>query len=291
MTAVVDAHLHLFRAVSPAYPRSVYERMAEADRDEPAERLLEAMAGAGVDHAVVVPLSRDDEYLGEVLQRHPGRFAGIGLFDHEHPDDLRSVEMRHYVTGFHGLRFFGLGADEASTAETLDCGPVLEYMARHGLVMWFYGDLVQLRALDLVMQRHPDLRVVMNHLAFLPDIHAEMQVDDHLRPHFDVELPPPGLGAVEELANRHPNLFVHVSGFYAFSRVAYPYRDLDEVAQRIRRAFGPDRMMMASDWPWIREEPGYSEVLQLVDVFYPDLSEVERSAIRGGTALRLFDFS
>ena len=47
MTAVVDAHLHLFRAVSAAYPRSVYERMAEADRDEPAERLLDAMDAAG----------------------------------------------------------------------------------------------------------------------------------------------------------------------------------------------------------------------------------------------------
>lgn len=290
MSPVVDSHLHLFRRVSDAFPRATFDRMAEADREELAERLIETMDAVGVDHAVVVPLSKDDRYLAEVLREYGNRFAGVGVFDHDHPDDVTAIAERHATTGFRGLRFFGLQADATSTPDTLECTPILEYMAHHGLVVWFYGDLVQLRALDLLMQRLPELQVVLNHCGFLPDIHAEMQVDEHLRPHFEVDLPPAGLSSVEELAARHPHLHVHFSGLYAFSHEPYPYRDLTEVATRLLASFGPQRMLMASDWPWIRDEPGYAEVLGLVDVFYPNLSPDERAMIRGGTAARLFGF-
>jgi predicted TIM-barrel fold metal-dependent hydrolase len=140
------------------------------------------------------------------------------------------------------------------------------------------------------MHRLPDLKVVLNHMAFLPDIHAEMRIDAHRRPHFDVELPPPGLSAVEALAADHANVHVHFSGHYAFSKQPYPYRDLADVAVRLHRAFGADRMLMASDWPWIEFEPGYSQVLGLVDQLLPNLPTDERDAIRGTTAVSLFGF-
>jgi L-fuconolactonase len=290
MPLVVDSHLHLFRRVTEQYPRTTFERMADESREERVERLIDAMDAAGVDRAVVVPLSKEDHYLAEVLSEHGDRFAGVGVFDHDRPDDVAAIADRHTSTGFKGLRFFGLQADMSSTPDTIACTPVLEYMARNGLVVWFYGDLVQLRALDLVMERLPELEVVLNHCAFLPDIHTEMQIDEHLRPHFEVQLPPLGLSTVEELAARHPNLHVHFSGLYAFSREPYPYRDLTDVAHRLFAAFGPHRMLMASDWPWVRDEPGYAEVLGLVDVFYPDISAGDRAMIRGGVAAKLFGF-
>ena len=222
MSKVVDGHLHLFRKVSDAYPRTTYDVMAEADREELAEKLIAAMDAAGVDHAIVVPLSKEDDYLREILQAFPGRFAGVGIFDHDRPDDVAGVEARLAVTDLQGLRFYGLDAVDDSTPDSLSCFPVLELMAERGMVVWFYGDLVQIRALDLIMERLPTLKVVLNHSAFLPDIHAEMQVDEYRRPHFDVELPPPGLPAVEAMAAAHSNLHVHFSGHYAFSRRAVP---------------------------------------------------------------------
>ena len=50
---VVDAHLHLFKAVSEDYPRTVYPGMADAEMEVPAEELLEVMGTAGVDKAIV----------------------------------------------------------------------------------------------------------------------------------------------------------------------------------------------------------------------------------------------
>ena len=98
MSKVVDGHVHLFRKVSDAYPRTTYGVMAEADREESAEKLIAAMDAAGVDHAIVVPLSKEDDYLREILQAFPGRFAGVGIFDHDRPDDVAGVEARLAVT-------------------------------------------------------------------------------------------------------------------------------------------------------------------------------------------------
>lgn len=289
-TKVVDAHLHLFRQDRPEHPRTTYALMAEADREELAERLLAVMEANGVDHAVVVPLSKEDHYLREVLTNFPGRFGGIGFFDHDRPDDRESLAARLALTPMNGLRFYGLGADPGTTPDTLACYPVIEMMAERGLIMWFYGDRVQLGVLDQILDRLPELRVVMNHSAFLPDITTQMIVDEHRRPHFDVELPPPGLVAVEAMAAEHANLHVHFSGQYAFSKQPFPYLDLADVAERLHRAFGADRMLMASDWPWIEFEPGYGAVLSLVDHLLPGITPAERAAIRGGTAARLFGF-
>jgi predicted TIM-barrel fold metal-dependent hydrolase len=287
-TPVVDAHLHLFGPSTTDRPRAVYPGMADADRSEPAERLLAAMAEVGVDHAVVVPLSKEDDHLAEVLRDHPGRFTGVGIFEHERPDDVAGLEARLARCDLRGLRFYGLGVESGVDVRSLAVYPVMELMAERGMVVWFYGDEVQLAAMGEIMDRLPSLRVVLNHSGFLPDMHAEMRIDEHRRPHFDVVLPPPSLSVVEAMAHRYERLFVHFSGHYAFSHQGWPYRDLTEVAERLVAAFGVSRMMRASDWPWIRDEPGYGRILDVDRELLPSLDDDERAMLRGGTAARLF---
>lgn len=264
--------------------------MAEANREELAEKLLTAMADANVDHAIVVPLSSDDEYLQEILNRFPGKFAGVGVFDHSKLCSTRDLENRLVRTKHQGLRFFGLEASADCEVTSLSCYPILEFMAEAGMVVWFYGDLVQLAALDKVMTLLPSLMVVLNHCGFLPDIHTELQIDSFRRPHFSMKLPPIGLQAVEKMAQNHANIYVHFSGHYAFSHEEYPYRDFTEIAHRLYVSFGAKRMLWASDWPWIECEPGYARVLSLVDILLPKLNTEELDAIRGLTALMLFNF-
>ena len=289
--AVVDAHLHLFKAHSEAYPRLVFEGMVPAEREEPAEELLEAMEGAGVDHAVVVPLSAHDRYLAELLADHPGRFAGVGVYDEEAEDGAGQVARRASQAGIQGLRFYGFGGEEGQAPETLDVFPTLEAMRDHDMKVWFYGSPDQVGLLDGTMKLLPGLKVVLNHLGFCPDIWMELAIDEYMRPRFDIPLPPDSLELIEQLAADHPDdLYVHVSGQYAFTQTDYPNPDLQEVVDRIYAAFGADRMLNASDWPWIKVQPGYSEVLSLVDHYLPGLNSEERAAIRGGTAKSLFNF-
>ncbi|MCY4370447.1 MAG: amidohydrolase family protein [bacterium] len=289
--AVVDAHLHLFKAHSEAYPRLVFEGMVPAERQEPAEELLEAMEGAGVDHAVVVPLSAHDRYLAELLADYPGRFAGVGVYDEEAEDGAGQVARRADQAGIQGLRFYGFGGEEGQAPETLDVFPTLEAMRDHDMKVWFYGSPDQVGLLDGTMKLLPGLKVVLNHLGFCPDIWMELAIDEYMRPRFDIPLPPDSLELIEQLAADHPDdLYVHVSGQYAFTQTDYPNPDLQEVVDRIYAAFGADRMLNASDWPWIKVQPGYAEVLSLVDHYLPGLNAEERAAIRGGTAKSLFNF-
>ena len=286
---VIDSHLHLFRAVSDAYPRAVYDVMAPAEREELAADLLAQMDTARVDRAIVVPLSSHDHYLAELLAEQPGRFAGVGVFDPGVADPAVDLERRLGELDLQGLRMFGLG-DPVEDVEELATFPMLSVMQERGVKLWFYADPEQLSMLDRVLELLPDLDVVLNHLGFCPDIHAELRFDEHKRPRFDnFPLPPPTIAAVERVA-RHPRVHVHVSGQYAFSQEEYPHADVQPVVDAIYRIFGAERMLWASDYPWIVPVPGYEEQLALVDHYLPDLAQAERDAIRGGTAASLFRF-
>ena len=289
--AVVDAHLHLFKANTEQYPRDVFEEMTPDDREEPAEEFLAAMDQAGVDHAIIVPLSVHDRYLAEILVEFPGRFAGVGVYDAEAPDGAGQVQRRVEEVGIQGLRFYGFGGEEGQEAESLAVFPTLAAMRDLDLKVWFYGSPDQVRLLERVMATLPGLKVVLNHLGFCPDIWMELAIDEDRRPRFDIPLPPDSLNLIEEMAQKFPDdLYVHVSGQYAFTQTPYPYPDLQEVVSRIYSAFGAERMLNASDWPWIKSNPGYEEVIALVDHYLPDIPESDRDAIRGGTAHTLFRF-
>jgi len=289
--AVVDAHLHLFKPASEQYPRDVFEEMTPVEREESAEEFLAAMDSAGVDHAVIVPLSVHDHYLAEILVEFPGRFAGVGVYDADAEDGGGQVARRAEQAGIQGLRFYGFGGEEGQAPDSLAVFPALEAMRDLDMKVWFYGDPVQVGLLDGVMQALPGLKVVLNHLGFCPDIWMEIAIDEDRRPRFDIPLPPDSLSLIEEMAAKHPeDLYVHLSGQYAFTQTPYPHPDLQEVVDRVYAAFGAGRMLNASDWPWIKDNPGYSEVLSLVDHYLPAIPPEDRAAIRGGTAMSLFDF-
>ena len=78
------------------------------------------------------------------------------------------------------------------------------------------------------------------------------------------------------------------SGQYALSAEGPPYRDLDPVVRALADAFGPRRLLWASDYPWTRDVPGYGTLLTLAEQALPEASADDLSAIHGGTALRLF---
>ena len=286
---VVDAHLHLFKALSDDYPRAIFDIMAPPERSESAERLLEATDAAGVDRAIVCALSEHDRYLAEVLEEYPGKFAGVAVHDFADTDPLATLQRR-IDAGIEGVRFYGLEGEPGADPESLTAFPVLAAMRDAGMKAWFYGPPDQVALLGGCLSLLPGLKVVLNHLGFLPNMHLELRVDGARRPRFDMPSPPPGLEVVEALAAKHPSVHVHFSGHYAFSGSPYPYRDLQETTDRIYAAFGADRMLMASDWPWIREEPGYAETLGVIDHLLGNISAEERDMIRGGTAMSLFNF-
>jgi L-fuconolactonase len=281
---VVDSHVHAFASVSERFPRDVHE-LYPPELEAPAERLLAKMEDAGVDRAVLVPLSHHDDYLTECLRRFPGRFAGIGLQPPGEPS-VDAYRSRRERVGLQGLRLFGLGDPATTEIESLRCFPLLVELARAGDKLWFYGGRAQMELLERVLGALPELTVVLNHLGYWP---SALSIDEHGRPRFSRPYSHDNLGATLGLA-RFARVHVLFSGLYAFARRPWPYEDVRPVSEALLEAFGPGRLLLATDFPWTAAQPGYTQTLRTLDAQLPDLGAQERSRIRGANAADLFDF-
>jgi L-fuconolactonase len=61
-----------------------------------------------------------------------------------------------------------------------------------------------------------------------------------------------------------------------------PYCDV------VLRAFGPDRIMFGSDWPVCTLSASYGQVVAAARALTAGLSPIERAAVFGGTARRIY---
>jgi predicted TIM-barrel fold metal-dependent hydrolase len=83
---------------------------------------------------------------------------------------------------------------------------------------------------------------------------------------------------------------VHLSGQYAFTREEFPYRDLAGWHQGLLNHFGSTRLMWATDFPWIYEDPGYAPLTTIIRELIPNIRDHELEDIMGGTAKRVLRF-
>lgn len=282
---IVDGHLHVFRPAS-VVPR-VVEELVPAERDAPVEDLLQVQAAHGVGGAVLVPLHTEDSYVARVMADHPGRFAAVAvagaaaLGQVPGTDPVAELRRRRDGLPFGALRTAWLGDPDRPLRDS-PAFPVLRHLAENGLVLWSVLTSDQWGLLEQLAVELPDLTVVLNHLGLCSE---NMEVDRYRRPYFAHPNVP--ADRVVALA-AHRQLHVMVSGQYALSRRPPPYDDLIPVVRRIADAYGAQRMLWASDYPWIRDVPGYGETLALPGQMLADASGAELAAITGGTVRSLF---
>ena len=88
---------------------------------------------------------------------------------------------------------------------------------------------------------------------------------------------------------RFEQVHVKVSAFYALSPAGAPYHDLVEPIRRVVDAFGPERLMWASDAPYQVQSPHeYGPSVALMQEGCDFLGDAGIDAILRGTAERLF---
>ena len=286
---LIDAHLHVFVRPSAKYPRET-DALTPATREAPVEQLLDLMDANGVDKAGLVQLGgtglAKHAYLRDCLRRFPGRFAGIGLVDADADDPARELDEPVEAVGVKGIRLNYLGDPDEADVTRQPTYPLWQRLAERALILWLYPSDDQIPLIEPFIQAFPSIPVVMNHLGMCPD---NFSIDKLARPHIDAEIPPPTLPTILRLA-RCSNVYVKLSGQYGFSHEPYPYRDLRPLVQSLYDAFGADRLLWATDFPWIVEEPGYDRLVRLLEEQLPSLSAQERARIMGGTAAALFGF-
>jgi L-fuconolactonase len=118
---------------------------------------------------------------------------------------------------------------------------------------------------------------------------AQQFVLDHIaKPVIAEGLMEPWARDIRELA-RCPNVACKLSGMVTEARWnAWAPCDFIPYLEVVVEAFGPERLMIGSDWPVCLLSGGYASVIGVVMEFSARLSEAEREEVFGGTCARIY---
>ena len=278
MTHLVDAHHHLWDPASGDDPWLTNAPAAIHRRFGP-EDLAPPLVAAGVERTILVQTRSSLEETREFLATAAATpfIAGIvGWVDLADPSVGDTIEELRAGPG--GRRLVGIrhqGHDEPDPDWLLrpDVRRGLAAVADAGLA---YDLLVRPRELPAalaVAQALPGTRFVVDHLAKPPIANGEFEPWAGL------------LSAFAPLAH----VAVKLSGLVTEADwTAWTVDDLQPYVDHALEVFGPERVLFGSDWPVCLLAASYEVVVDTARTLTVGLSPIERAAVFGGTAERVY---
>jgi predicted TIM-barrel fold metal-dependent hydrolase len=220
----------------------------------------------------------DGSYAVEVQRAHPDRFAIVKPVDPDDPAVADVIADWKKTPGAVGIRIM-LVKEPGRDRDPNDPGfdRILRAAARHDLPVNIlcWGNL---EAGTTLMDRHADVRFIIDHLAIL-------------QPRTPPAPPQPwaDLPKVLDLAKRS-NAVIKVSGACTLSSEPYPFADIWDPLARVFDAWGFERCLWGTDWTRAFAVVNYE---QAVKPFLETnrLSDSERAMLMGGACARAYGWS
>ena len=154
-----------------------------------------------------------------------------------------------------------------------DVGDGLSVLERHGVPFDLLFYVVHLPHAVTLAERHPGLRMVLDHLA-KPEI-RDGHIDEWSR---DLRA-----------AARHPNLYCKLSGLVTEADwERWTPEDLRPYVSEALDAFGPERCMFGSDWPVCRLAADYQQVCTGIADLLRSCTPAEMASVFGETAAKCY---
>ena len=270
---IVDPHTHIW-INHPDFPWPDGSSTSD-DEDRTAEMLLELMAETGVDHTVLVQVIKylwDNSYVVHAIHKYPDKFAGVGRVNPENPEAADHVS-EWMEKGVRGVRLSPSGeaaGDWFADRSLMD--PIFSRAQEHGVPMLLLTRPPRLRNLVPLLDAHPDLDVVIDHM-------ADCHVDDEA-----------GIRQLTDLS-RYDRVYVKISHTWSISSRGYPWIDTHALVKEVYQAFGGQRIMWGTDWPVCLTNAEYGQTLSVVrDEMSSFISAEDMKWVLGRTALKLWPF-
>ncbi|MGZ9005727.1 MAG: amidohydrolase family protein [Burkholderiales bacterium] len=263
---IVDSQVHIWAADTPERP---WPKRHAAQQPVPygAVDLLKDMDEAGVCRAILVPPSWEGErndLVTEAARMHPDRFAVMGRFDPEAPDARAQLPHWKKQPGMLGMRFTFRRANLAAPLEQGTADWIWAEAEKHDIPVMFGVSHAQAHLIDRIAQRHPRLRLVMDHLSLSSGEKDEAAFAN--------------IGNLLALAKR-PNIAVKASALPCFTTDAYPYRRLHPWLRQVYDAFGPRRIFWGTDKS--RLPCSYAQAITMFTEEIPWLTSEDKEWILG----------
>jgi predicted TIM-barrel fold metal-dependent hydrolase len=260
----IDAHSHIWTRDIDAYPLArgvTLEHLAPPSFT--VEELLNTAGQLGVGRVVLIqhrPFHGvDNSYITDTIARYPGVFSAVACIDATvpRPQDEMGRLKRLGVRGFR-IRPGEGGARRFADSEGI-C-TMWQYAGEIGVAICPLIDAEHTPEVDEMCTRFPDTTVVIDHF-------ARIGVDGDIRE--------------ADLAK--------VSAFYALGNKQPPHTELIPMIRRLYDAFGPARLMWASDSPYqLLGKNTYADSLALIRDRIDFLTPADKHWLLRKTAARVY---
>ncbi|MEU7476834.1 amidohydrolase family protein [Lentzea sp. NPDC042327] len=274
----IDAHHHLWDLSARPQGWLDAPEVARIRRDFGLADLAEVTGPAGVDATVLVQVLADTGETAEflALAAESGLVAGVvGWVDLTAPDVAEQLDRLRSGPG--GDRLVGV-------RHLVQSEPDPDWLLRPEVLTGLRAVRDAGLAYDLLTRPH-QLPAALVAVRSVPDM---VFVVDHLsKPDIARRAYQPWATHLSALA-AEPNVTAKVSGLVTEAGPDWTVEDLRPCVDLVLEVFGPDRLMVGSDWPVCLLAAEYGEVLSAADALLCGLSAAERADVLAGTATRVY---
>lgn len=273
---VIDAHQHVWDPARAEYDWLGPE-LAPIDRAMSFADVEPELDAAGVDFTVQVQSAdnpEDTELMVESAAAHPEVAGIVGFAPLDRPAELAATLDRWRGNPLMvGVRVLIHNQADPDWLLRPDVDEGLGLLEREGIAFDVVAVLPRhLELVPIVSERHPELRLVIDHLG-KPPVGSE---------------PEPWWSLIEAAA-QNPLVHAKVSGLYApaapgswTTEAIHPFFD------RAVEVFGAERLMFGGDWPISVLEGGYTRVWNGLLPLFDSLGAQEREQVLGRTAASFY---
>ena len=262
----------------------------------PVEELVSEMDQCGVDHACLVQRATlygyDNSYTLAAAAQHRPRFAPIVVLDALEEDSAETLERLAAKHPLAGLRLVAATMSEHET-DWLEGPPVQRFLAKASelqlpvtVILYRLNNNAGRAALARMARQFPDLPFLVDHVGLPHASNPEKAFAEAQG--LDYSIPTgPDFGVAEFLSELGalPNVHFKVTDIN-FDRLEDESVDFAEFLRVLADNFGADRLLWGSD---VGQSPApYSEKIERLHASARLLTEAERDAYFGGTAMRLY---
>lgn len=272
----IDSHQHYWHYNTADYGW-MGEEMAAIRRDFLPADLLPELKSIAFDGSIAVQARQSAEetrWLLELADQYPHILGVVGWID------LRASDVRSQLSDF------AAHPRAVGVRHVIHDEPDVDFM----LQTEFVQGVRQLEEFQLAY----DLLLFPEHLPnALKLVQAcssqQTFVLDHIsKPLIKDRVLSPWREDIRRLA-AFPNVYCKLSGMVTEANwQQWTQFDLQPYLEVVLDEFGPDRLMIGSDWPVCLVAGSYQKVMQVVQDFIARLSPDEQSAILGGNAARAY---
>jgi len=275
MTGFVDAHHHVWSLARGDYGWLTPE-LAPIYRDFSLKDLAPLREQANVAATVLVqaaPSVEETRYLLDVAARSDGVVKGVvGWVDLGAPDAIPTLTRLARNPLLKGVRPMLQDLPDIAWILRAEVGKTLSALPRLSLRFDALVKPAQLPALLTMLDRHPDLAVVIDHGA-KPDIRQGMWEP---------------WARLMRVAAGNPRVRCKVSGLVTEAGPGWTIDLLRRYFDFLVEVFGPQRLMWGSDWPVLNLAATYQSWYAATVALTSGWSAEDRAALMGGTARRFY---